>query len=400
MRVRFDVDPETQRPIPREIEYQDWVNLVVEVEREFGARTARERNNVLSRAGVRPGLHLIIEGVFLKEIAPERNDELFGRLKSPKNPRWDELHDRPNRDYDLSRDVSEFLYAHAAYLAGEARWESMRLADSTIIRSELPIWSWLGRHFDGHFRNTYERDLASKILYLGPMRVVGVRDQKNYPSLSPLTPIGPAGEHLASLLLLKRRLTAKFPMPKKDEMQSVTIIQALNAWQKHLGIDSQVQAEGDKVVGARIRVGRYSLDNVGTGISQVAPVLTLALLAASEGGKTVVLEQPELHLHPSLQRKLADFFYEMSRHNCQFIIETHSEYLVTRLRLLRARADLNGDDLKILFAESKGSKKEGKRAEFRTIDVGEKGYLSEWPEGFLDGVDIDQYAIASIQTLQ
>lgn len=59
----------------------------------------------------------------------------------------------------------------------------------------------------------------------------------------------------------------------------------------------------------------------------------------------MILEEPEVHLHPRLQSKLADMFRDASRHNIQFIIETHSEYLIRRSQVLVAEMGLNSEDL-------------------------------------------------------
>lgn len=59
----------------------------------------------------------------------------------------------------------------------------------------------------------------------------------------------------------------------------------------------------------------------------------------------MILEEPEVHLHPCLQSKLADMFRDASRHNIQFIIETHSEYLIRRSQVVVAEMGLNSEDL-------------------------------------------------------
>ena len=81
-----------------------------------------------------------------------------------------------------------------------------------------------------------------------------------------------------------------------------------------------------------------NLRDVGIGISQVLPVLTVAFFAPP--GSTVVLEEPEIHLHPLAQSLLAELFTEVSRERrVQFIVETHSEHLFRRMQTLIARRD-------------------------------------------------------------
>ncbi len=126
---------------------------------------------------------------------------------------------------------------------------------------------------------------------------------------------------------------------------------------------------------------QVDLTSVGVGVSQILPVLAVCLLA--EPGDIVLLEQPELHLHPALQMRLADFLLACVESRRQIIVETHSEHLVNRLR--RRVAEDNGNDVaklaRIVFAERDA---EGHTA-FRASDINPLGGLSEdWPDGFLD----------------
>ena len=65
-----------------------------------------------------------------------------------------------------------------------------------------------------------------------------------------------------------------------------------------------------------------SLPDVGFGVSQILPILVECLRVKE--GETIILEQPEIHLHPSLQSKLADFFICMAKSGKNLVIETHS----------------------------------------------------------------------------
>src|SRR5580698_5246676 len=80
----------------------------------------------------------------------------------------------------------------------------------------------------------------------------------------------------------------------------------------------------------------HDLTNVGVGVSQVLPIVVMCLLAPVDS--TMILEQPELHLHPAVQARLADFFLSIAKAGKQCIVETHSEYLINRLRLRSVQA--------------------------------------------------------------
>ena len=69
---------------------------------------------------------------------------------------------------------------------------------------------------------------------------------------------------------------------------------------------------------------------------------------------TVALEEPENHLHPSLQSKLADMLADAyNNYGVQFLVETHSEYLIRKLQLLIARETVDNDHVSILYINSK-----------------------------------------------
>jgi predicted ATPase len=73
------------------------------------------------------------------------------------------------------------------------------------------------------------------------------------------------------------------------------------------------------------------LSDVGYGLSQILPVVVESIAASH---RIILIEQPELHIHPKLQADLADMFiYGCGEYNNQYILETHSEHLM--LRLLR-----------------------------------------------------------------
>jgi hypothetical protein len=86
----------------------------------------------------------------------------------------------------------------------------------------------------------------------------------------------------------------------------------------------QEASDGQQVkVSANIR-------EIGFGITQILPIITQAVLA--QPGDTLIIEQPELHLHPRAQAELGDVFIAMSQRGVRFLIETHSEHLLLRLR--------------------------------------------------------------------
>jgi predicted ATPase len=106
----------------------------------------------------------------------------------------------------------------------------------------------------------------------------------------------------------------------------------------------------------------------------------MCLLA--EPDTALLFEQPELHLHPRVQTLLGDFFLSMALTQKQCVIETHSEYLINRLRFRAAAAASDkplADQMTIYFVEKKGGK-----SRFRPVIVNEYGAIQDWPEGFFE----------------
>lgn len=119
--------------------------------------------------------------------------------------------------------------------------------------------------------------------------------------------------------------------------------------------------------------------DVGTGISQVLPVLVMAY---GSSGKLLAMEQPEIHLHPALQAELGDVFIEAALGERQntFILETHSEHLILRLMRRIREGRISPDDIGVVFVEplARGSR-------FEELRIDEEGdFIDEWPGGFFE----------------
>lgn len=90
-----------------------------------------------------------------------------------------------------------------------------------------------------------------------------------------------------------------------------------------------------------------NLKDVGYGVASVLPFLTA--LAGAPPSSLFLLQQPEVHLHPSAQAKLVDV---MTRSDHRFVIETHSDHVIDWFRILAREGDLGASDLAIIYFES------------------------------------------------
>ncbi len=122
-----------------------------------------------------------------------------------------------------------------------------------------------------------------------------------------------------------------------------------------------------------------SLQDVGYGVSQVIPVLATAYAAENT---IILIEQPEIHLHPALQAELADVFIESATGEQEntFVLETHSEHLILRLLRRIREGALQPDDVAVLFVEPTPA-----GSQVRHLAIDEDGdFIDEWPGGFFE----------------
>jgi predicted ATPase len=95
-------------------------------------------------------------------------------------------------------------------------------------------------------------------------------------------------------------------------------------------------------------------------------------------GSAIILEEPEIHLHPLAQSVLAELFVEVSKQRkVQFIVETHSEHLFRRLQTLVAAGSISNDGVAMYFVERKD-----KAAHLRELTLDKYGRVEDWPKDF------------------
>ena len=115
--------------------------------------------------------------------------------------------------------------------------------------------------------------------------------------------------------------------------------------------------------------------DVGYGVSQSLPIL---VDIHSHQGSLFLLQQPEVHLHPRAQAELATLFVESFRTNQNsFVIETHSDYIIDRIRILVRQGKLNAEDVSILYFEPVRN-----AVKIHNVDLDQDGNLENVPLGY------------------
>lgn len=144
--------------------------------------------------------------------------------------------------------------------------------------------------------------------------------------------------------------------------------------------DTQVELKVGRLTHAR-QGGAHdlvSIADVGFGVSQSLPVL-VALLAARPG-QMVYLEQPEIHLHPLAQRRLARVLQEAVGRGVVTVVETHSAILLRELQTLIATGDLRKEDVAMHWL----ARNEQGETIVTMAELDDNGAYGKWPEDFDD----------------
>lgn len=132
-----------------------------------------------------------------------------------------------------------------------------------------------------------------------------------------------------------------------------------------------------------------SLADVGFGISQFLPIIVADLQLLDDS--TLIMSQPEIHLHPSVQANLGDYLVkQVKERNKNYIVETHSEYLLNRMRLLIVKGEIQPEDVAVYYFEN--SIKDGSIA--HRIEFTKDGQILNAPKGFFETYMIDTMDIA------
>lgn len=227
-------------------------------------------------------------------------------------------------------------------------------------------------------------EVSQRVQYLGPLRDEPRVVWNHWNELARGLPVGTRGEFSAAVLSRGDASLVDYRTPE-GQGRIAPLSVAVNEWLAHLEIGDDVVArpQGKLGVGFDLQIDGHTRDltSVGVGVSQALPLLVGLL--KSPYRSVFIVEQPELHLHPAVQARIADFLLR-ARPDMSLIIETHSEAFITRIRRRAAEGVLRPEDVDITFVEPSRS---GSIA--RRLGLTEFGDLNEWPEGFLSSSEED-----------
>ena len=337
--------------------------------------------------------------MMIAEIITEDKKEVFKKAKYKSSLRFKSV-------ITIDNDQTSFDFIKYSFKASDNQWNhvgmnlySQNKEDMTYelsIEGDL-LQAWMMR-YQKEFGGTYQtfknygiqyiqtsttsnltnltlayEDLFQNTYYLAPLR--------EYPKRTYLwsgerpQDVGKRGELTVAALLASR---------KKDlEEVEIFVAKAL----KDLGLIANFRLNritlnrGDYeiLVQKSPNSAEVLITDVGFGVSQVLPILVLCYYAPK--GATLIFEQPEIHLHPSVQAGLADIFIEVIKtRNIQIIIESHSEHLLRRLqrRIAEEKDGFTNDDAALYFCkmDDQGD------SELVPLEIDTYGNICNYPDGF------------------
>lgn len=260
---------------------------------------------------------------------------------------------------------------------------------SKVIKQKgsIPNKSELYKHFDNvveklnkvfqiqNISSKFNRDINEEfknIRYIGPLREPAKR---NY-IVGKFNSVGYKGANAVPILDGNNKL---FNSTEKNLID----LEVVN----NLLIDKQNIDK--KIIALRMNTSitdkNINFADMGCGTSQLLPIIVEMLLI--EDNSLVMVEQPETHLHPKIQQEYTDIvskiFSSRNNDNKKIIIETHSNYILERIRTLIMDTNdpnhIDADDVKIYYIEQNPSKKE---SDIQEITISDDGKYSNIPDNY------------------
>lgn len=277
----------------------------------------------------------------------------------------------------------------AKNIGGPGSWNTLKSSltpssNSTKLLVESLVLANLDVLLEG--LDEIAREMAMGVRYLKPLRATAERYYRRADLA--VSEIDPEGRNLAMFL----------------DSLSGWQLNHFRSWVKeNLDIDIEPQREGAQLV-LKARTpndsGASNVADMGFGISQILPIAA-QLWASSYSAllpfaptSFVVVEQPELHLHPAFQAKLGDLFAGVVSPSSntneilrtvsppRVVIETHSQHLVNRLGLLIEQGRLTPDDVSVVLFEADPERVGTSKVRIATFN--NEGVLQNWPFGFFE----------------
>lgn len=238
-----------------------------------------------------------------------------------------------------------------------------------------------------------ERQMIPDIKYLSCHRIgpqnaykkdMGIEDQS----------IGVEGEYAIAYLCEHGADLLETGMCRNS--QDLTLAGQVNWWLQDI-MNTEISTE--EIAGIDLVKASYSMyerkgirpGNIGSGVSYLISVLIMCLTSAE--GDVLVIENPEIHLHPSAQAKVCQFFDFIARANRQLFIETHSDHIFNGFRAGMTTGDMNAEDINIQFIKLN----EEHVTEATKVQIGRMGRIENQQKDLFDQFDLDMNRMIGVR---
>ena len=199
--------------------------------------------------------------------------------------------------------------------------------------------------------------------------------------------LGTRGEYTPNYLSARQDESLSSNDPRCSDPRHRRLMEVIDHWLQEVTPGAHLQLEtiqdADAIIAGfsfdhpgDVGTRRYRATNVGFGLSYTLPVLT-ALLEPSDS--LCLIENPEAHLHPKGQTRLAELAVRASLAGVQVVVETHSDHFMDGVRIAVREGLVRPEDVAFHYFS-----RDGAEAAVSSPRVDTDGRLSTWPEGFFD----------------
>lgn len=235
--------------------------------------------------------------------------------------------------------------------------------------------------------NSLLQKIFDSYTYIGPLRE---EPSRRYVYEDEIVEIGNKGENAAYVYLSEqdKPIEKHYFYEANDDCfkkkPALPLSEALSKWLDLMKIRELKPEPANEIIYLKLNSSsdqktRVNIADVGFGVSQIFPILLEGLRMSER--HTLLLEQPEIHLHPNLQMQMADYFIALALSNKRVIAETHSDHIINRL--VRRMVEDKTNRLKELIGIYFITADENEGLEFEEVSIGKSG-IKNWPKEFFD----------------
>ncbi|NOQ77579.1 MAG: DUF3696 domain-containing protein [Methylococcaceae bacterium] len=204
--------------------------------------------------------------------------------------------------------------------------------------------------------------------------------------------IGLNGEYAAHYLAANRRNSLTIAELKHPDSSTEQLLENVSKWLGEMsnGIDISVTVHEQLQIASLTyqyiygeqTTAQYTPLNIGFGITYVLPIIVAIL--KSKPGDLLIIENPESHLHPAGQSKIAELCAIAASAGVQIIIETHSDHFLNGVRVATKKGVLESEESQVYYFEKAT---DGLETIAHSLNIDKEGRIDKWPKGFFDEWD-------------